>query len=109
MKTIKSSILSVSLGLLALSGVQSFSALAQEPQAQPPQQAQQDPAKSQTFTGTIVRDGQQFSLRDGSGAMFKLDDSTKAQPFEGKQVKVTGRLDTDAKLIHVDAIEGVAA
>jgi hypothetical protein len=59
--------------------------------------------------GTVVRDGESFSLRDGSGSMFKLDDASKAQPFEGKQVKVTGRLDTEAKLIHVDAIEGVSA
>jgi hypothetical protein len=38
-----------------------------------------------------------------------MDDPSKAQPFAGKQVKVTGRLDTDAKLIHVESIEAVSA
>jgi Protein of unknown function (DUF5818) len=122
--------LGVALGTLALTSVQSWglplaaigtsSTTIQEPkpptptpdQPQPaptPDQTQQDQAKSATFTGMVVRDGEQFSLRDGSGATYKLDDSSKAQPFEGKQVKVTGRLDTEAKLIHVDTIEGVSA
>jgi uncharacterized protein YdeI (BOF family) len=116
--------------MLALTGIHAFgvsSALAQEsqtqapqPQAQPAQpqaetppvtqdQGKPDPAQAQTFTGTVVRDGEQFSLRDSSGAVYKLDDNSKAQAFEGKQVKVTGRLDADAKLIHIDSIEGVSA
>jgi hypothetical protein len=122
--------LSVALGTLTLTGVQAWAlplaaigtpgTAIQEPkpvpptptpdQTQPaPDQTQQDEAKSHTFMGTVVRDGEQFSLRDGFGSVFMLDDASKAQPFEGKQVKVTGRLDTEAKLIHVDAIEGVAA
>jgi hypothetical protein len=134
MQSIKRTLtLSVALGTLALTGVQAWglplaaiaspSPMVQEPkpaqpqpptpdQTQPapaPDQTQQDKAKSTTFMGTVVRDGEQFSLRDGSGSVYKLDDASKAQPFEGKQVKVTGRLDTDAKLIHVDAIEGVSA
>jgi uncharacterized protein YdeI (BOF family) len=124
-KTIKSSIPNLFLGTLALTGVLALSvssALAQEPQTQPPQnqpqaqappagqdQMKQDPAESQTFTGTIVRNGEQFSLRDSSGEVYKLDDNSKAQAFEGKQVKVTGRLDTDAKLIHIDTIESASA
>jgi uncharacterized protein YdeI (BOF family) len=113
------------LGALALTGVLALgvsSALAQEPRTQPPQnqpqtqappagqdEMKQDPAESQTFTGTIVRNGEQFSLRDSSGEMYKLDDNAKAEAFEGKQVKVTGRLDTDAKLIHIDTIESASA
>jgi uncharacterized protein YdeI (BOF family) len=124
-KTIKSSIPNLLLGTLALTGVLALSvssALAQEPQTQPPQnqpqtqapragqdQTKQDPAESQTFTGTIVRNGEQFSLRDSSGEMYKLDDNSKAEAFEGKQVKVTGRLDTDAKVIHIDTIESASA
>jgi uncharacterized protein YdeI (BOF family) len=124
-KTIRSSILNLSLGALALTGVLALgvsSALAQEPRTQPPQnqpqtqappagqdEMKQDPAESQTFTGTIVRNGEQFSLRDSSGEMYKLDDNAKAEAFEGKQVKVTGRLDTDAKLIHIDTIESASA
>jgi hypothetical protein len=115
--------LSVALGTLAFTAAQAWSlpmsaigtsgTMIQEPKPVPPtptpDQTQQDQAKSTTFMGTVVRDGESFSLRDGSGSMYKLDDASKAQPFEGKQVKVTGRLDTEAKLIHVDAIEGVSA
>jgi hypothetical protein len=82
-------------------------------QAQSPDQPKQvqpaQPATSATFTGTIVRDGEQFNLRDASGATYKLDDADRAKPFEGKTVKVTGQLDTEAKLIHVETIEGVEA
>jgi hypothetical protein len=133
MRNIKRTVtLSVALGTLALTGVQAWAlpltaigtpgTTIQEPKPTPPtptpdqtkpapapDQTQQDQAKSNTFMGTVVREGEQFALRDGSGSVYKLDDSSKAQPFEGKQVKVTGRLDTDAKLIHVDTIEGVAA
>jgi hypothetical protein len=135
MQSIKRTLtLSVAMGTLALTGVQAWSlplaaignggTTIQEPkptqpqpqpaptpdQTQPaPDQHQPEAAKSTTFTGTVVRDGEEFSLRDGSGTMLKLDDRSKAKPFEGKQVKVTGRLDTEAKLIHVDSIEGVAA
>ncbi len=88
-------------------------ALAQEPAPQQPPQDQQQPpqdkAKSATFTGTIVRDGDMFVLHDTSGEVYKLDDTQRAKPFEGKAVKVTGQLDTEAKLIHVDYIEGVQA
>jgi hypothetical protein len=74
-------------------------------QAHPQQSAPQQPAKSTTFTGTVVRNGEQFVLRDSSGAFYRLDDPQHAQPFEGKAVKVTGRLDAEAKTIHVDKIE----
>jgi uncharacterized protein YdeI (BOF family) len=90
----------------------------QEPQAPQPQnppaqtspdQAQNpDTAKSTTFTGTVVKDGEQYVLRDSTGSVYKLDDSSRAQAFEGKTVKVTGRLDSNAKMIHVDSIEALA-
>ena len=87
----------------------------QEPQT-PPSQAQpdqttpnQDSAKSTTFTGTIMKDGEQYVLRDSSGGVYKLDDSSRAQAFEGKTVKVTGRLDADSKMIHVDTIQALAS
>jgi hypothetical protein len=41
--------------------------------------------------------------------MYKLDDGERAKPFEGNAVKVTGRLDEEAKLIHVENIEEAAA
>ena len=87
----------------------------QEPQT-PPSQASpdkampnQDSSKSTTFTGTVVKDGEQYVLRDSSGSIYKLDDSSRAQAFEGKTVKVTGRLDANSKMIHVDSIQALAS
>ena len=83
---------------------------AQPDQAQPQQpQPDQNQAQTATFTGTVVKNGDQFALRDSSGAVYTLDDSQRAKPFEGKTVKVTGQLDEQAKLIHVESIEGVEA
>jgi hypothetical protein len=76
-----------------------------QPQPQMPDQTEA-PSKSSSFTGTIVKDGDGYSLKDSSGSTFKLDDSSKAQQFEGKSVKVTGELDEQAKMIHVESIEG---
>ena len=90
------------------------SAHAQEPSKPPVPQTQpapmpdqtQDQAKSASWTGTIVKDGDGYSLKDSSGSTFRLDDASKAQQFEGKAVKVTGQLDEQAKMIHVESIEG---
>jgi uncharacterized protein YdeI (BOF family) len=89
-----------------------------QPQPQQPKpdqtQPQQQPGQAQapaasTFTGTVVKNGEQYMLRDSSGQVFGLDDSSKAQPFEGKTVKVTGQLDQQAKVIHVENIEAAEA
>jgi hypothetical protein len=74
-----------------------------------PAQAQSSQSQSTTFNGTIMRNGEQFVLRESSGQIYRLDDPQHAQPFEGKAVKVTGRLDTEAKLIHVQRIESATA
>jgi hypothetical protein len=97
----------------------SKAALTQEPQqAQPPQQqpqpdqAQPQPdqsqsqAQSKVFIGTVVKSGQFYVLRVASGQSFKLDDPESAKPYEGKSAKVTGQLDEQAMLIHVESIQG---
>jgi uncharacterized protein YdeI (BOF family) len=66
-------------------------------------------SKTATFSGTVVKDGEQYVLRDSSGSVYKLDDSSRAQAFEGKTVKVTGRLDANSKMIHVDSIQALAS
>ncbi len=82
----------------------------QPDQTQPQQpQPDQNQAQTATFTGTVVKNGDQFALRDSSGAVYTLDDSQRAKPFEGKTVRVTGQLDEQAKVIHVESIEGVEA
>ena len=89
----------------------------QEPQAPPtPVQAKPDQSmpnadasKSTIFTGTVVKNGDQYVLKDSSGNVYKLDDSSRAQTFEGKTVKIWGRLDADSKTIHVDKIQAGAS
>ena len=78
-------------------------------QASPDRMPNPDASKTTTFTGTVVKDGEQYVLRDSSGGVYKLDDSSRAQTFEGKTVKVTGRLDNQSKMIHVDSIEALAS
>ncbi|MGA7245744.1 MAG: DUF5818 domain-containing protein [Terracidiphilus sp.] len=124
----KSTKIQVLLGLsscaLLLASVQAWGATSpnsaspmpviQEPQS-PPSQTPPDQAmpnqdsKTATFTGIVVKDGEQYVLRDSSGSVYKLDDSSRAQAFEGKTVKVTGRLDADSKMIHVDSIQALAS
>ncbi len=66
-------------------------------------------AQLNTFTGTVVRTGEQFELRATSGQVYRLDDPQHAQSFEGKAVTVTGTLDAQADLIHVEQIQSAAA
>ncbi|MGC1461737.1 MAG: DUF5818 domain-containing protein [Terracidiphilus sp.] len=81
-----------------------------QPQPQPDQgQAQPNQAPAKTFTGTVLKKGSQYLLRDTSGQVFKLDDSESAKPYEGKAVKVVGQLDEQAMMIHVQSIEGTEA
>ncbi|MGD1064221.1 MAG: DUF5818 domain-containing protein [Terracidiphilus sp.] len=74
-------------------------------QDQAQHQPDQNQSKAATFTGMIVKNGDIYVLRDSPGAIYGLDDPDKAKPFEGKSVKVTGQLDEQAKVIHVQNIE----
>ena len=80
-----------------------------QPQQTQPQESQPQQAPTKTFTGTVVKAGSQYALRDASGQVYKLDDAESAKPYEGKAVKVTGQLDEQAMLIHVQSIEGSEA
>jgi hypothetical protein len=71
----------------------------------PLQQPESSQSKASTFNGTIVSDGRQYSLRDPSGAVYRLDDSDRAKPYEGRAVKVRGTFDEQANVIHVESIE----
>lgn len=64
-----------------------------------------DAEKTQAFTGHIAQtDGKYVLVDDGQRATFQLDDQEKAKPFDGKNVKVTGSLDTATNTIHVAEI-----
>lgn len=93
------------------------------PQSQPPaspnngtpQQAAPPPATSgaqgtsaapangvQTFSGTIVKQGDRFMLQDeATGQTYDLDHQDEVQKFVGKRVRVHGTLDPTGKMIHL--------
>jgi Protein of unknown function (DUF5818) len=58
-----------------------------------------------TFSGKVTKSGDQFVLQDGVGEIYQLDDQGKAKHFEGKNVKVTGRVEEVTETIHVAKIE----
>lgn len=101
--------------LAATSGLATLSlnAIAQEPattgsQQQPTAQQPNDMqnSASQPMSGTIVKEKGKLVLKDSAtGTSYKLDDQDKAKQFEGKQVKVTGKLDTTTNQIKVENIE----
>ena len=64
--------------------------------------------EAKTFTGTILKDGQNYVLSDSATkSRYTLDDGKKAGLHEGKNVKVTGTLDKDSNVIHVETIEEI--
>jgi hypothetical protein len=65
------------------------------------------PPSSITFSGTVVRDGSRFALRDSAGALFALDSTGRAWPFEGEDVIVTGLLNQPNGLLHIRTIQSV--
>ena len=73
--------------------------------------AAQQPGTMQTqdarpISGTIMKEKGKYVLKDAATKMtYQLDDQDKAKTFESKQVKVTGKLDLDTNLIHVESIE----
>jgi hypothetical protein len=92
---------------LALGSAQITPVLLAQSQNQDPN-AQQDQQKPQTFVSKIVKiNGGQFALLtdEQAGKGVFLDDQEKTKQFEGKNVKVTGVLDTANKIVHVKNIE----
>jgi hypothetical protein len=64
--------------------------------------------RAKEYTGTIVDEGNSLRLKDSAGnANYKLDDEKMAKAYVGKQVRVTGKLDTSANIIQVQSISGV--
>lgn len=104
----------VTAGMIALNSPSS--AQQDKPNSQQPtvaqQQAQQSDAQTQDskpFNGTIMKEKGKLVLKDtAANVSYQLDDQAKAKQFEGKQVKVMGKLDLDTNLIHVDTIEPLA-
>jgi hypothetical protein len=62
-----------------------------------------------TFSGTVIRAGSQFALRETAGILYTLDSAGRAWPFEGEDVRVTGKLDTSTRLLQIDDIQSMIA
>jgi len=70
---------------------------AQGSQAQPT-----DQAGGQTFTGTVVKQGDKYVLQDAAtGTTYDIDHQDEVKKFDGKKVRVHGTLDASGKMIHV--------
>ena len=123
----KNFLLRTSLALIATMGVAALSAQAQDqqPATSTPSATQQQPSASsptatpsqndmaqsqdaaKPFSGTIVKEKGKYVLKDTATNMsYQLDDQDKAKQYEGKQVKVTGKLDASSNQIKVESIEG---
>jgi hypothetical protein len=70
------------------------------------------PAQPQTTTvnGTVKSNGDQVYLSDSaSGKTYQLDHQQSIRPFAGRFVSVTGQLNSQSGLIHVQKIETIDA
>lgn len=75
----------------------------------PASMQQQSKQKTKIFSGTIVKTGDNFVLRDAASKLsYMLDDAQKASQYEGKTVKVTGTVDVASNTIHVETIQEIA-
>ena len=81
-----------------------------QPQSQttPAPGASADTQTQNSFSGTVVKVGKHYVLKTDK-MTYRLDDETKAKQFEGKQVKVTGSLDSATSVLHVTDISPVSA
>ena len=68
----------------------------------------QHPAAAQSFTGTIVKSGETYVLKTSDNMTYQLDDQTRAKDYEGKQVQVTGGLDSSNNMIKVQDIRSAS-
>ena len=101
----KKVVLSVAGALLFLSAVPKI-ASATSLAGMTQQDSQQ---KTKIFSGTVIKNGDNFVLTDGASKLsYVLDDAQKASPYEGKRVKVTGTVDVASNTIHVESIQEIA-
>jgi hypothetical protein len=79
-----------------------------QPAPQDNAQIQSERAVVQYFTGLMAKDSDRYVLKASHGAVYQIDDQAKAKPYEGKQVKIGGRLDSQTNVLHVASIELVS-
>jgi hypothetical protein len=78
----------------------------QQNEAQMPASGDITTHEAKTFSGRIVKENGEVVLKDPvTKISYKLSNQTKAKQYVGKQVKVTGKLDTNSNTIQVGGIE----
>jgi hypothetical protein len=94
--------------LLPLSGITLQSAAQQpqrpdQPNSQPQQQSKANsPQSAKMFQGKIARADEQLVFWDPSSqTAYQVDDQSKVAPYEGKNVKIVGTVDTKTNTLHV--------
>jgi cytoskeletal protein RodZ len=58
-------------------------------------------AGTQTFSGTVTKQGDKYVLKDDSGHTYDIDHQDEVKKFEGKRVRVQGTLDPATNKIMV--------
>jgi outer membrane biosynthesis protein TonB len=58
-----------------------------------------DASGAQTFSGTVVKQGDKYVLKDDTGKTYDIDHQTDVARFEGKRVRVQGTLDPNGKIL----------
>ena len=74
------------------------------PESQPPSGSAADSgaaAGTQTFSGTVTKEGDKYVLKDDSGHTYDIDHQDEVKKFEGKRVRVQGTLDPSTNKIMV--------
>jgi outer membrane biosynthesis protein TonB len=56
---------------------------------------------SQSFSGTVVKSGDKYMLKDDAGKTYDIDHQSDVAKFEGKRVRVQGKLDDSGSKILV--------
>ena len=56
---------------------------------------------SQVFSGTVVKQGDKYVLKDDAGKTYDIDHQDEVKKFEGKRVRVQGTLDPATNKIMV--------
>lgn len=101
------------------------SAREQEPTARPQQERHEPAANSganepqmpaagsdtqtqdaKAFTGRVVKEEGKIVLKDPvTKTTYQIDDASKVKAYLGKEVKITGKLDLNSNVIHVETVE----
>lgn len=56
---------------------------------------------TQTFSGTVTKQGDKYVLKDDSGKTYDIDHQDEVKKFDGKRVRVQGTLDPATNKIMV--------